>query len=244
MTAPQDADPPVTHNAAVPDAAEPVVQPRPSPGGASAAVPSDPVPTVAPGQQATAQAGTEPYNADAAQAETGAEGPPRRSRRNRRRGRKGRSGLDGANVATEPGVQAAQTAVELPPMPDAGELFASVTSGAFDSDTLPAEPESDALAAQATDGDASPVETTALEGADVAAAQDPARRVLAPDADSPKLQKVLAQAGVGSRRDLEQMIVDKRVTVNDEPAHIGQRISWGDRVAVDGKPVRDRKSVV
>jgi len=51
---------------------------------------------------------------------------------------------------------------------------------------------------------------------------------------------VLAQAGVGSRRDLEQMILDKRVTVNDEPAHTGQRVSWGDRVAVDGKPVRVR----
>jgi 23S rRNA pseudouridine2605 synthase len=66
------------------------------------------------------------------------------------------------------------------------------------------------------------------------------RRVLAPDVEAPKLQKVLAQAGVGSRRDLEQMIIDKRVTVNGEPAHIGQRISWGDRVAVDGKPVRVR----
>ena len=45
---------------------------------------------------------------------------------------------------------------------------------------------------------------------------------------------------MGSRRDLEQMITDKRVTVNEEVAHTGQRISWGDRVAVDGKPVRVR----
>ena len=41
---------------------------------------------------------------------------------------------------------------------------------------------------------------------------------------SPKLHKVLAQAGVGSRRDLEQMILDGRVTVNGEAAHVGQRI--------------------
>ncbi len=66
------------------------------------------------------------------------------------------------------------------------------------------------------------------------------RRVLAPEPDAPKLHKVLAQSGVGSRRDLEQMIADGRVTVNGEPAHTGQRISHGDRIQVDGKPVRVR----
>ena len=128
-------------------------------------------------------------------------------------------------------------------MPDAGELFASVTSGDFDSDVQPPDTEVDALAVPATDADALPAATAAADAdaeAGGGAAPDPARRVLAPDADTPKLHKVLAQAGVGSRRDLEQMILDKRVTVNGEPAHIGQRISLGDRVAVDGKPVRVR----
>jgi 23S rRNA pseudouridine2605 synthase len=36
------------------------------------------------------------------------------------------------------------------------------------------------------------------------------------------------------------MIIDGRVTVNGQPAHIGQRISWGDRIEVAGKPVRYR----
>jgi 23S rRNA pseudouridine2605 synthase len=72
------------------------------------------------------------------------------------------------------------------------------------------------------------------------AAAGAARRVLAPEPDAPKLHKVLAQAGVGSRRDLEQMIADGRVTVNGQAAHTGQRISYGDRIAVDGKPVRVR----
>ena len=66
------------------------------------------------------------------------------------------------------------------------------------------------------------------------------RRVLLPDADAPKLQKVLAQSGVGSRRDLEQMIADSRVMVNGQAAHVGQRIRAGDRITVDGKPIRVR----
>ncbi len=72
------------------------------------------------------------------------------------------------------------------------------------------------------------------------AASGPPRRVLAPERDAPKLHKVLAQAGVGSRRDLEQMILEGRVSVNGATAHTGQRISFGDRIAVDGKPVRYR----
>jgi 23S rRNA pseudouridine2605 synthase len=66
------------------------------------------------------------------------------------------------------------------------------------------------------------------------------RRQLAPERDAPKLQKVLAQSGAGSRRDIEQWIVEGRVTVNGEKAHTGQRVSFGDRVAVDNKPVRIR----
>ncbi len=37
--------------------------------------------------------------------------------------------------------------------------------------------------------------------------------------------KVLAQAGVGSRRDMEQLIQEGQVTVNGEVAHIGMRIA-------------------
>ncbi len=178
------------------------------------------------------------------------DGEPRRSRRNRRRGRKGRSARDANGALLEPGADGAgpsDAAVAQPllEMPDAGALFATVTSGAFDIDASAEaiEPADGDVAATAA-GDVAVADGAApvLAGGAVAAPVDTEapRRVLAPDVESPKLQKVLAQAGVGSRRDLEQMIVDKRVTVNDEPAHIGQRISWGDRVAVDGKPVRVR----
>ncbi len=66
------------------------------------------------------------------------------------------------------------------------------------------------------------------------------KRVLAPQADSPKLHKVLAQAGLGSRLEMEQLILEGRISVNNEPAHIGQRIQYGDQVKVNGKPIRVR----
>ncbi|WP_052754956.1 pseudouridine synthase [Lampropedia cohaerens] len=64
------------------------------------------------------------------------------------------------------------------------------------------------------------------------------KRVLQPDAEQPKLHKVLAQAGVGSRLEMEALIQQGRVTVNDQPAHVGQRVQYGDQIRVNGKPVR------
>ena len=68
----------------------------------------------------------------------------------------------------------------------------------------------------------------------------PLKRVLLPEADSPKLHKVLAQAGLGSRLEMEQLILQGRISVNNEPAHIGQRIQFGDQVKINGKPIRFR----
>jgi len=68
----------------------------------------------------------------------------------------------------------------------------------------------------------------------------PLKRVLLPEADSPKLHKVLAQAGLGSRLEMEQLILQGRISVNNEPAHIGQRIQYGDQVKINGKPIRFR----
>jgi 23S rRNA pseudouridine2605 synthase len=66
------------------------------------------------------------------------------------------------------------------------------------------------------------------------------KRVLPPQAESPKLHKVLAQAGLGSRLEMEQLILEGRISVNNEPAHIGQRIQFGDQVKINGKPLRIR----
>ena len=66
------------------------------------------------------------------------------------------------------------------------------------------------------------------------------KRVLSAQPESPKLHKILAQAGMGSRLEMEQLILEGRISVNSEPAHIGQRIQFGDSIKVNGKPVRVR----
>jgi len=54
---------------------------------------------------------------------------------------------------------------------------------------------------------------------------------------------VLAGAGLGSRREMEQWIAAGRVSVNGEPAGVGTRVSADDRVAVDGRPLRLHRGV-
>jgi 23S rRNA pseudouridine2605 synthase len=66
------------------------------------------------------------------------------------------------------------------------------------------------------------------------------KRVLLPQVETPKLHKVLAQSGMGSRLEMEQLILEGRISVNNEPAHIGQRIQFGDSIKVNGKPIRYR----
>lgn len=67
-------------------------------------------------------------------------------------------------------------------------------------------------------------------------------RYLHSDALMPKLHKVLADAGVGSRRDMEELIIAGRVSVNGEPAHVGQRIGPADKVRVNGRLVSRPKA--
>ncbi|MEG3156946.1 pseudouridine synthase, partial [Lysobacter zhanggongensis] len=50
-----------------------------------------------------------------------------------------------------------------------------------------------------------------------------------------RLHKVLAQAGLGSRRALEQRIADGLVKVNGEVAQVGMSIGSGDKVELDGR---------
>ena len=97
--------------------------------------------------------------------------------------------------------------------PQSGYQFADVVSGQFDEDE---------------------------SAADVASATAAAKRVLEPQVETPKLHKVLAQAGMGSRLEMEQLIIEGRISVNNQPAHVGQRVQYGDQIKVNGKPIRYR----
>ncbi len=160
--------------------------------------------------------------ADAAAAPAGADPVPddgeRRSSRKRRRGRRGGvdSGDEGAEVVTvsasaDDDDEGERVQTAQAAAPaDAADAFAYVVSNEFDA------------------------EAAAAEGA---AAE---RRVLAADPDAPKLHKVLAQAGIGSRRDMEDLIAAGQVQVNAQVAHTGQRVSFGDRIAVAGRLIKVR----
>jgi 23S rRNA pseudouridine2605 synthase len=53
-----------------------------------------------------------------------------------------------------------------------------------------------------------------------------------------KLQKLLAQKGLGSRREMETLIASGRVSINGRTAVIGDRISAQDRVQIDKRVIR------
>ncbi len=54
-----------------------------------------------------------------------------------------------------------------------------------------------------------------------------------------RLQKILAQAGYGSRRACEEIVKHGRVHVNDKPAKLGDKADAAkDRITVDFKPIR------
>jgi 23S rRNA pseudouridine2605 synthase len=167
-------------------------------------------------QDSEPESAAPPRSEDAVPREAG------RRNRNRRRGRRGgdvardlagHAAVEGPGGADGEASADPEERVHLP-QPEVGEVFASVLSGAYDVEPAPAEGES--------------LPTV------------PPKRILAPEPDAPKLQKVLAQAGIGSRRDMEQLVAEGRITVNGEPAHVGQRISFGDQLRIDGKPIKAR----
>ena len=52
-----------------------------------------------------------------------------------------------------------------------------------------------------------------------------------------RLQKLLAGAGHGSRRGIEEWIRAGRVTINGRPAALGDRATHGDQICLDGRPL-------
>jgi 23S rRNA pseudouridine2605 synthase len=107
----------------------------------------------------------------------------------------------------------------------ADDIFSLVTSGAFDTKL----------------GDDEGASSGGRRDSRQVAAKT-VRRDLTAEDDAPKLHKVLADAGLGSRRDMEELIIAGRVSVNGEPAHIGQRILPTDQVRINGKLIQRKIS--
>lgn len=53
-----------------------------------------------------------------------------------------------------------------------------------------------------------------------------------------KLQKLLAQSGLGSRREMEALIAEGQVSINGKVAKVGDRISTGDLIRVRNRLIR------
>jgi 23S rRNA pseudouridine2605 synthase len=59
-----------------------------------------------------------------------------------------------------------------------------------------------------------------------------------PSAQEPvRLQKLLAEAGLGSRREIESWISEGRIRVNGELAKLGDRAAMSDRIRIDGRDI-------
>ena len=56
--------------------------------------------------------------------------------------------------------------------------------------------------------------------------------------DGVRLNKFIAEAGVASRRAADRLIEEGRVTINGRAAVLGDRVTDGDKVCVNGKPIR------
>jgi 23S rRNA pseudouridine2605 synthase len=161
----------------------------------------------------------EPQPVEAGQAEPAAIAgeEPRREQR-AAKGKKGpkkgrqKGQHPGQQAAQQKGQQAGKQMQGKHKASDAEAVFSFVTSAAYD----------------ANDGGAQP-------------SKQPRRDLTAED-DAPKLHKVLAEAGLGSRRDMEELIIAGRVSVNGEPAHIGQRILPTDAVRINGKLIQRKAS--
>src|SRR5688572_17391474 len=58
-----------------------------------------------------------------------------------------------------------------------------------------------------------------------------------------RLQKVMAQSGHGSRRNIEILIAQGHITINGQVAKLGDSVGPGDKVKLDGSPIQLRFGV-
>ena len=152
----------------------------------------------------------------------------KKGKKGQQRGQQGQQGQAGQQAQPGQQAQAGQQGKQQPQGKNARGKDGKPARGAKPNDA-------DAVFSFVTSGD-----FDAHEGGRGQAKAAKPRRDLTADDDAPKLHKVLAEAGLGSRRDMEELIIAGRVSVNGEPAHIGQRILPTDAVRINGKLLQRR----
>lgn len=107
-----------------------------------------------------------------------------------------------------------------------------------DSDDLDDSDDSD-------EGDASDLEVLGTVAAEPGTKAHGQVRSVGTDHDGERLQKVMAKAGVGSRRTCEELIDAGKVRVNEEVAVLGRRVDpENDLITVNGAPIPTREGLV
>ena len=64
------------------------------------------------------------------------------------------------------------------------------------------------------------------------------RKPAAADPEPVRIHKLLADAGLGSRREIERWIAEGRISVDGRPAAVGERVTGTERISIDGRPLR------
>lgn len=58
-----------------------------------------------------------------------------------------------------------------------------------------------------------------------------------------RVQKLIAQAGIASRREAEKLIADNKVKINNVLAKLGDKASFKDNITVDGKSINKQDKI-
>ncbi|HHY78272.1 MAG TPA: 23S rRNA pseudouridine synthase F, partial [Clostridiales bacterium] len=59
-----------------------------------------------------------------------------------------------------------------------------------------------------------------------------------------RVNKYIAESGFCSRRQADELIKEKRVTINGQVCQLGSTVKPGDVVAIDGKPIKTKEKKV
>lgn len=62
--------------------------------------------------------------------------------------------------------------------------------------------------------------------------------------NSISLNKFISETGICSRREADKLISEGRVTINDQPTRLGNRVHPGDTVKIDNKPLNEKPKTI